>query len=476
VNTTHAAQPLILFELNEVPYRVLDWYASEKPRSNIAQLLSVSRQCRTSVKAARGELNPIITWSSLHRGVSDDQHGVSAFGQPLDKADAQYPPIWRILADHGIRTGVFGSLLSYRIPENLSNYAFYFPEPLANEPTTYPSYLMPLQEFNLSMTRRSGRQVSATIDWKLAARMLPTLPKLGLTPGTCAAVARQLAGERISPHLKGRRRSIQSMLAFDVFMKQLQQYRPAFSTFFTNHVASAQHRFWAALFPEDFADLRHDGEWRQRYSHEIEYAMDVADGFLGTVMRFVADHPEYILLVGSSMGQEAANGEPNNSYLEINDFARFMQRLGLEPAAYARKAAMFPCYGVTVQPPYVDQFRERLASMRIDGRPISVEHHDGGYSLLDFDYRNYGGPGLAELSGQQVAFQDVGIGVVEDEEGVYLSGNHQPEGIFLIYDREHPDRHRGQRDNVSVLEIAPTVLKHFGIPIPAYMPEPSLSF
>jgi hypothetical protein len=455
---------------------VLDWYASEKPRSNIAQCLSVSRQCRTSVETTRGDLNPIKTWSSLHRGVSDGQHGVSSFGQPLDKADAEYPPIWRILADHGIRTGVFGSLLSYRIPENLRNYAFYFPEPLANDPTTYPSYLTPLQEFNLSMTRRSGRQVSAPVDWKLALRILPTLPKLGLTPGTCAAVARQLAGERIRPHLKGRRRSIQSMLAFDVFMKQLWQFRPAFSTFFTNHVASAQHRFWAALFPEDFADLRQDREWRQRYSHEIEHAMDVADGFLGRVMRFLADRPEYILLVGSSMGQEAASGEPNKSYLEIDDFPRFMRRLGLEPAAYARKTAMFPCYGVTVLPPYVDQFRERLASMRIDGRPLHVEHQDGGYSLLDFDYRNYAGPGLAELSGQQVAFQDIGIAVVEDEEGVYLSGDHQPEGIFLIYDREHPDGQRGQRDKVSVLEIAPTVLKHFGIPIPAYMPEPSLRF
>jgi hypothetical protein len=474
VNSTHAARPVILFELNEVPYRVIDWYATEKPHSNIAKLLSGSRQCRTSVETVDRGLQPIVTWSSLHRGVRDIQHGVSSFGQPLDQADAQYPPIWRILADHGIRTGVFGSLLSYRIPSDLGNYAFYFPEPLANDPTTYPSYLSPLQEFNLSMTRKSGRTVSAAVDWKLAARIIPTLPKLGLTPGTCAVIARQLVTERVRPHIKGRRRSVQSMLAFDVFMKQLWQYKPAFSTFFTNHVASAQHRFWAALFPEDFADLRYDREWMARYKHEIEYAMDVADAFVGRLMEFLARIPEYILLVGSSMGQAAFSGEPNDSYLEIEDFPRFMQWLGFEPAVYARKTAMFPCYAVTVLPPYVNQFREKLGSIRINGEPIRAEHHDGGYSLLDFDYRNYTGPELVQSNGHDISFAEIGVQLVEDEEGVYLSGDHQPEGIFLIYDRLHPDSKRGPRQNVSILEIAPTVLKHFGIPIPAYMAQPSL--
>src|SRR5206468_2619494 len=122
-----------------------------------------------------------VTWSSLHRGVRDIQHGVSCFGQPLESADGEYPPIWHILAEHGIKAGVFGSLMSYRMPADLRNYAFYFPEPLANDPTTHPSYLSPFQQFNLSMTRRSGRQVPVTVDWALATRIMPTLPKLGLT-------------------------------------------------------------------------------------------------------------------------------------------------------------------------------------------------------------------------------------------------------------------------------------------------------
>jgi hypothetical protein len=474
VNTTHAARSVVLFELNEVPYRILDWYAREKPSSNIAKLVSASRQWCTSVEAAHGRLQPIITWSSLHRGVNDAQHGVSSFGQPLEKADAEYPPIWRILAGHGIKTGVFGSLLSYRIPVDLANYAFYFPEPLANDPTTHPSYLSPFQEFNLSMTRKSGRQVTTAVDWKLAARVIPTLPKLGLTTRTCAVIGRQLLAERIRPHLKGRRRSVQSILAFDVFMKCLWQYKPEFSTFFTNHVASAQHRFWAALFPEDFNDLTYGEEWVTRYQHEIEYAMDVTDAFIGRLLKFLRSVPGYTLLVASSMGQEAFNGQPNDSYLEIEDFPRFMQMVGLGPTAYAQKTAMFPCYAVAVTPQYVDQFREKLGSIRINGEPIPVQHHDGGYSLLDFDYRNYSSPEFVQINGHDVSFAEIGIRLVEDEEGVYLSGEHQGEGILLIYDPAHPQTEHAKRDIVSILQIAPTVLRHFGIPIPAYMAEPSL--
>jgi hypothetical protein len=300
------------------------------------------------------------------------------------------------------------------------------------------------------------------------------LPQLGLTPRTCTVIGRQLLAERIRPHLKGRRRSVQSILVFDAFMKCLRQYKPAFSTFFTNHVASAQHRFWAALFPEDFNDLRYSEEWVRRYQHEIEYAMDVTDAFVGRLVKFLGRVPEHILLVASSMGQEAFNGQPNDSYLEIDDFPHFMQSFGLGPAAYAQKTAMFPCYAVAVTPQYVDQFREKLGSIRINGEPIRVQHHDGGYSLLDFDYRNYGGPGFAQINGHDISFAEIGIRLVEDEEGVYLSGEHQPEGVLLIYDPLHAHTAHAQRDNISILQIAPMVLRHFGIPIPAYMSEPSL--
>ncbi len=470
--TTTQPRSVILFELNEVPYKILNWYCDLKPNSHLARLATQSRQYRTYVSESGDKsLQPVSTWSTLHRGVNPDQHKVRAFGQPLDRADAQYPPIWRILAEHGATVGVFGSLLSYRVPENLTNYAFYFPEPLANEPVTHPAYLSPFQEFNLAMSRMSGRQVSTAIDWKLVSRIIPTLPRLGLSASTCVAVVRQLVRERINPATKGRRRSIQSLLAFDIFIKELQEKKPAFSTFFTNHVASAQHRFWAALFPEDYSESHYSQEWINRYKHEIEYAMDMADGFVKKLMQFVERERNYLLLVASSMGQEAFNTEPNASYLAIDNFPRFMTGLGFAQTQYEQRSVMMPCYGVALKAECVDQFRQKLDSISIDGKGLTVECHDGGYFLIDFSYTNYEGPRSLQLDGKEIAFETLGISVTEDEEGAYLSADHQPEGTLLVYDPldAKTASNPPEKEKISVLEIAPSILRQFGIPIPSYM-------
>jgi hypothetical protein len=470
--TTKQPRSVILFELNEVPYKILNWYCDLKPNSHIAKLGAQSRQYRTYVtESGDKSLQPVSTWSTLHRGVTPDRHKVRAFGQPLDKADAEYPPIWRILAEHGATVGVFGSLLSYRVPENLSNYAFYFPEPLANEPVTHPAYLSPFQEFNLAMSRLSGRQVSTAIDWKLVSRIIPTLPRLGLSASTCLAVVRQLVGERIKPATKGRRRSIQSLLAFDIFIKELREKKPAFSTFFTNHVASAQHRFWAALFPEDYPESNYSQEWIDRYKHEIEYAMDMANGFAGRLMQFVQHKQNYLLLVASSMGQEAFNTEPNVSYLAIDDFPRFMSGLGFSPTQYEQRSVMMPCYGVALKLEYVDQFRQKLDSIFMDGKGLTVEYYDGGYFLINFSYTNYHGPLSLQVSGQEISFESLGISVTKDEEGVYLSADHQPEGILLVFDPLNAGAASKPQENdkISVLEIAPSILRQFGVPIPSYI-------
>lgn len=61
----------------------------------------------------------------------------------------------------------------------------------------------------------------------------------------------QVVSERVRQARNVRRRTYQSVLAFDIFMKQLESTRPGFATFFTNHVASSMHRYWAAAFPGD---------------------------------------------------------------------------------------------------------------------------------------------------------------------------------------------------------------------------------
>lgn len=82
---------IILFELNEVPFRVIDEFCKTYPNSELAALMSRSHQFVTTCEDEI-ELDPWISWPTLHRGVTDRKHRILSLGQILDKVDEQYPP------------------------------------------------------------------------------------------------------------------------------------------------------------------------------------------------------------------------------------------------------------------------------------------------------------------------------------------------------------------------------------------------
>ena len=126
-----------MFELNEVPWEILDDYVAARPTSALGRLLARSH-CFTSMAADRGHLSPWTTWPTLHRGVNDEQHMIASFGQDRRQADRQFPPIWSLLREAGVSVGVCGTLHSYPVPDDLGHYAFYLPDPFASEPVAHP--------------------------------------------------------------------------------------------------------------------------------------------------------------------------------------------------------------------------------------------------------------------------------------------------------------------------------------------------
>ena len=112
------SRKFILFELNEVPLRVVRHFAERHPASAFAKILAQGKHW-TTVTPDEGHLSPWITWPTLHRGVSSADHGIGALGQDVGEADRRYPPIWSILAAAGRSVGMFGSLHSYPPPADL---------------------------------------------------------------------------------------------------------------------------------------------------------------------------------------------------------------------------------------------------------------------------------------------------------------------------------------------------------------------
>jgi hypothetical protein len=460
---------LVLLELNEVPARVLQDFVREAPDSALARLLAQGTFADTHT-ADQGSLSPWITWPTLHRGVPNTLHGLTALGQPLAEVNARFPPIWELLAAGGVSVGVFGSLHSYPLPPRAHDYAFYVPDTFATGPECVPAELSAFQAFNLAMVAKSGRNVSRQVPAAALAFLLRALP-LGVRLRTLFKLAAQVAVERLQPWKGHRRRTFQAVIGFDVFLRLLRKRQPRFATFFTNHVASSMHRYWAAAFPQDYVTSDFDERWRARFRREISWSMSQADALVGQLMRFCNDHPETLLAVTSSMGQAARGPRAVKvaTQLVVAKADRFLQALGVPPGAWQQHPAMAPDFNCVVDSRHADAFESALASLRVRGRPVAFKARPGGFFSINFGQADLEEAGSLQLGDKPVTVTEVGLANLQIEDSTSPTAYHIPQGILLIYDPlvRQPMR---LTTPVPTTHLAPAICKLLGVPVPPYMP------
>jgi len=459
---------VILFELNEVPYKVIHHFCRLYPESNLAKVLSRGRKYETYAED-QGHLSPWVTWPTVHRGVNNEKHFISDFGQDLLEQEKQYPAIWNMLAKNGVKVGLFGSLHSYPMPENIENFSFYVPDTFAAGSECFPKKLETFQKFNLAMARDSSRVVSNKIPGKEAAQFLMKLPEMGLKFKTATEIATQLVDERINKWKVVRRRTCQSIIGFDIFYKRLELQKPDFATFFTNHVASSQHRYWAAAFPDDYENLKLGREWVETYNGEIIYTMKKADAMIGRLVKFMEKNPEYSLWILSSMGQQAVEAKEIYTDLFVTNGKKFMDNFDLGGGYYELKPSMVPQFNVQVHIDKRREFEEKLSGFRINGQSINFRQKAEGFYSLDIGFANLDESKIKiEMMGEIIPLEHTGMQNVKIQDRCGATAYHIPQGALIIY---APSKGLNGNDvaNVSTTEIAPTILRNFNIPVPDYM-------
>jgi len=293
-------------------------------------------------------------------------------------------------------------------------------------------------------------------------------------------VVAQLVAERFDKSRVVRRRTFQAVLAFDVFMRQLRESRPQFTTFFTNHVASAMHRYWAATFPRDYDHFEYSREWINTYGNEIEFAMGWLDKMLTRVLEFMRLNRDYSLWLTSSMGQEATVALAQETQLYLTDVAAFMHRLGLASSQWQRLPAMLPQVNVQVAVEKAAWFEQRLQQVYIGDQSLGFRSGRGIHSL-DFGHSNLTSNTPVRVSDFVGNFADFGLSNVEIQEKSGTNAYHVPQGSLVVFDglswqEEGSLSHRtgnATRPEVSVLEVAPALLRNYGVRAPDYMVKAS---
>ncbi|MEI8320765.1 MAG: hypothetical protein WCG05_01985 [Alphaproteobacteria bacterium] len=451
---------ILFYELNEVPWRLVDHYIKQHPKSNLADLLNHSLQLTTVTKDS-GELHPWSTWPTVHRGVYNDTHDIRFLNQEIKTS---YLPYWRILAQENINVGVFGSLQSWPIPKD-ENYAFYVPDTFAPDSQTYPKYLSLFQAFNLAQTARDGGSTPKKVP--LSLNLLKDLVELtarGITFRSLMTVGNQLLREKLNPLVKARRSIFQSPLAFDFFYQLIQRTRPHFATFFSNHAAGMMHRYWKYTFPEDFGYTLKGKEDELKRDH-LTQAMNITDYQIGKLKKFADDYG-YVLMIGSSMGQEAIDRGDYVGELRLEEFDKFYKTLGYKKPI-KNNLAMQPDFAFSFNKKEdLKDFKACVSELKtVDKKSLFTLKESG----LTLNCNLQSSPelvlsGVVMYEGKRIPFRDLGIIIEVRDQG---TAYHCPEGIWIVYSKGL--KKDQSRTRVESIKVAPTILKMFGIKSPDYM-------
>jgi len=465
---------VIVYELNEIPKKILDFYAKSHPNSAFAYLLQKSRLFETKT-ADVGGLSPWITWPTMHRGVSNVEHEISDLGQNLDKVNKEFPNIHQILARQGVKVGIFGCLQSYPLPANLDNYRFYVPDTFAAGDECFPNILSSFQTFNLSMVKLNARNVTKGIAVKNASKFILKSKQLGLKLNTFMKLTNQIVSERINSDRVVRRRTSQAEIAFDLYLKQVTDTNPDISFFFTNHLASSMHRYWPTIFPTDYEEGKFDKSWLYRWSGEIPHAIKVTNYQLSRLINYCKSNNSE-LIVCSSMGQAAvSNTTIKHKLVMITNLKNLLDYLGINRTDWEPRLSMAPQVVIMPKNSSVIDSLKKLRKIFINGKNINFKITNTGEIIFDISLINQESliviDGDKKISNKQIGIDNVNL---QDAAGCYAY--HIPEGLILHYDPKKLLSKSTSEDwkSVSVLDFAPSLLNKFNEKIPSYMQNENL--
>lgn len=470
---------VILYELNEVPWDVIDIYVNKRPESHIAALLTEG-QSLTTVHEDREEhqgLQPWRTWPTLHMST----YGHNSFDLGQDPTTFRGDPIWDVAENAGLSVGLFGPMQSWPARQ-FRHGGFFIPDTFSQDAKTFPASLESFQAFNLAMTGENGFSPDTVLNPGTLAGTAADLVRQGLTPRSMATLGTHLVKERIDPRYKAFRSAMQAPLSFDLYWKLHRTHKPRLSVFFTNHVAGMMHRFWGDGMP-GYTE-KYDYTSDDVYGSFIVAAMDIADRQIGRIRKYLAKNPASMLILSASMGQgPVAVPELDDHMYVVADYAKLAAVLGLPPTGPG--LAMYPMLSLVFDseddaraavPPLesvsIDGKGPLFARLRLEGKTVTfgIDYMLGCEETANLRFTP---AGAADAEDVVAPSEHLGL-ARQPRVGGINTGYHIPEGILVAAGAgvaADPSR-----KEVDVLDVAPSLLANvLGVdPAPSMQGIPSL--
>jgi predicted AlkP superfamily phosphohydrolase/phosphomutase len=458
---------VLLIELNEINWGVIDKLVADHGESYLPNIMRLRKEGASGVQSAverPPNLDPWITWVTLHTGVPPAVHGAEVLEQESETITAKRT--WHYAADAGRSVGVFGSISAYP-PKPVKG--FVVPGPFSPTSDTYPPDLRPVQDINRRYTQvhaKTSAAPSLMDNVRTGAKLLQS----GLKVGTCMRIAGQLINERLGNKQHWRRVSLQPMLNFDVFSKLYGKAQPDYATWHSNHAAHYMHHYWRAWDDSKFLD-KASPEERARFGDAVPYGYKICDEIIGRAFELIDD--QTVLVVASSMGQQPYISEKyqhGKIIVRVKDMQKLLDALQV-PGVTKIVPTMVPQWNLTVP----DAAARAQVKAKFEGiRRLTDSADEPGFSVSEIGdiltVTPYGLAGNAQGVKYRLAPQANAV-PLEDffavDAPTVKQGMHHIDGLLSFYGAGIK---RGATLKACTnLDVAPTILSLLGIAVPPVM-------
>ncbi|WP_414585490.1 hypothetical protein [Scytonema sp. PCC 10023] len=469
-------QKVTVFETNEIPLRAFKYYQSIKSQSSISYLLDNSLVLESIANDVDEPfLYPSQTWASFNTGSPYELHKIHWYNDPKPQ---DFPLYWKILAENGFNVGLVNTLHSS--PASLyaqnDNYKFVLPDCFAEDAFTKPYYYQAFQQLNLKTTSLNARVSTLKAPLQDTLSTVFNSPRYGIRLKTMLDGVSVVSKILLNKVNKERLRNLQFPLIADIFLHQLQKHEPDLAILFTNHVAANMHRYWYALFPNDYHCKVYDQDWVDKYSHEIIESLELLDYYLSKLIEF-SKRKNSILIIVSSMGQNANTKLPSEiQKLRNHDFRlekprKFVDKLTSIKFQYNVEAGMVPQYSLAFshcQEAKMCFLEIKESIENLENIHLNIDLNNNIITLttsLEPNAKYY------SIKGKHFTYSQLGFVKFKVED--HHSGCHCPQGSLIIFNSKTSS---AKSQTVDYLEYAPAILNYFGVKRPEYMLEPSFTF
>ncbi|UCH37369.1 MAG: alkaline phosphatase family protein [Candidatus Bathyarchaeota archaeon] len=409
---------------------------------NQGLLPHLQRLVHDGVSGQHPSIKPLISpriWASIYTGKTPEKHGIFDFYDD----QVQSKQIWEILHDAGETVGVFNPLTLFDAqPVN----GFQVPGTMARQPSAYPEELTALKNFAIDVRNNKltfSRLVKYTRSLNKIGCRLTTLLRSGIVYLTL----RLSKGSFLDTFHKKKR--IDTLINTDIFLRCFKQYSPTFAVFYDNGIDLMSHRYWKYMDPEH--------PEHSKYGTIIKNYYRLIDRILGTILAMLTK--QWTVLVISDHGFQESHG--HTTYDIATE--KLLLLLGLQDSVYAIKLVDRFFFRPKQEAITTDEISTILQSIvGINGEPLFNITHDQEYVQVWGNHSVITNSTSAILPDQtEIPVQEV---IAADS---LRSGTHQENGVVFI---TGPDIRTGEHiENISVYDIAPTILAIKNMPIPTDM-------